>query len=101
MNKDIITIDDLSNREIEAIFDIADEFLAHLGNPDRPHHSITGRLDLAKGSILSTLFHEPSTRTRLSFESAMIRLGGNVLSANDPSLTSAAKGETLADTVRV
>jgi aspartate carbamoyltransferase catalytic subunit len=60
------------------------------------------RDNLLAGKIIATLFYEPSTRTRLSFESAMARRGGNVLSAEDASETSSAvKGETLEDTVRV
>lgn len=56
---------------------------------------------LCDGKILSTLFYEPSTRTRLSFESAMLRLGGKVLGFSEPNSSSVSKGETLADTVRV
>jgi aspartate carbamoyltransferase catalytic subunit len=59
------------------------------------------RLRAAEGKVLATLFFEPSTRTRLSFESAMARLGGTCLGFAEPKSTSAAKGETLADTVRV
>jgi aspartate carbamoyltransferase catalytic subunit len=58
-------------------------------------------LDAARGRILATLFFEPSTRTRLSFESAMHRLGGSVISVAEPGSTSATKGETLADTIRM
>ncbi len=71
------------------------------------HHANEFREDLrawshlCRGSIMATLFFEPSTRTRLSFESAMLRLGGGVISAADPQTTSFAKGESLADTVRV
>ncbi|MCK4444837.1 MAG: aspartate carbamoyltransferase, partial [Thermoplasmata archaeon] len=54
-----------------------------------------------KGKILSTIFFEPSTRTRLSFEAAMNRLGGSVLGFSDPEITSLKKGETLADTIRM
>ena len=57
--------------------------------------------DRAKGKILATLFFEPSTRTRLSFESAMFRLGGNVLGFSSPKGTSVEKGESLADTIRM
>ncbi len=70
-------------------------------------HADTFRSDLRawshllRGSIMATLFFEPSTRTRLSFESAMLRLGGGVITAADVSSSSAVKGESLADTVRV
>jgi aspartate carbamoyltransferase catalytic subunit len=56
---------------------------------------------ICRGKILGTLFYEPSTRTRLSFESAMLRLGGQVLGFSDAAVSSAAKGESLADTIRV
>lgn len=56
--------------------------------------------DILKGKILATLFFEPSTRTRLSFETAMLKLGGNYIGFAEPDLTSARKGENLADTVR-
>jgi len=56
---------------------------------------------LCKGKILGTLFYEPSTRTRLSFESAMLRMGGSVLGFSDSSTSSVSKGETIADTIRV
>ncbi|GAB6086532.1 aspartate carbamoyltransferase [Alkaliphilus crotonatoxidans] len=57
--------------------------------------------DLCKGRILGTLFYEPSTRTRLSFESAMLRLGGSVLGFSDANTSSVKKGESIADTIRV
>ena len=57
--------------------------------------------DLCRGKILATLFFEPSTRTRLSFEAAMLRLGGSCLGFAEPSSSSVAKGECLADTIRV
>jgi aspartate carbamoyltransferase catalytic subunit len=57
--------------------------------------------DVMKGKILATLFYEPSTRTRLSFESAMLRLGGQIIGFADPSLTSAKKGESLADSIKM
>lgn len=56
--------------------------------------------DACHGKLLATLFYEPSTRTRLSFESAMYRLGGNVIGFSDPTASSVAKGESLADTTR-
>ena len=57
--------------------------------------------DVCRGKILATLFFEPSTRTRLSFEAAMQRLGGSVIGFSDASATSTSKGESLADTIRV
>jgi aspartate carbamoyltransferase catalytic subunit len=57
--------------------------------------------DILKGKVLSSLFFEPSTRTRLSFESAMNRLGGRIIGFADPTVTSQKKGESLADTVRM
>jgi len=90
--RDIIVIDDFSNQEIEHIFHIAD---------DMSNVISSGSPRLCNGKILATLFYEPSTRTRLSFESAMLRLGGNVLGFAEPSSSSVAKGETLADTARV
>jgi aspartate carbamoyltransferase catalytic subunit len=96
----VTSINDLTNDEIERIFDLADSYLAALGDP-LIGHRIAESTDKARGRILATLFHEPSTRTRLSFESAMIRLGGQIVSSADPATSSAAKGESLADTVRV
>ena len=90
---DMVSIDDLAISEIERIFVLADEFAAHLETGERLH--------VADGLIMATLFYEPSTRTRLSFESAMLRLGGAVISSADMHASSAAKGESLADTVRV
>lgn len=57
--------------------------------------------EICKGKILGTLFYEPSTRTRLSFESAMLRMGGNVLGFSDANTSSVKKGESVADTIRV
>jgi aspartate carbamoyltransferase catalytic subunit len=100
MARSLVTIEDLSNQEIEAVFALADEFVAKLGEPGRPHR-VRGRLPLAEDVVIATLFFEPSTRTRLSFESAMHRLGGHILTSADPRTSSAVKGETIADTVRV
>jgi aspartate carbamoyltransferase catalytic subunit len=93
MKRDFVSIDDLSNDEIEALFATADE-MADLLAKREPCGLLAGR-------IMATLFFEPSTRTRLSFESAMHRLGGGVISVADASSSSAAKGESLADTARV
>src|SRR6478609_3841686 len=100
MPRSVVSIDDLTNDEIEAIFQLADRFLAEMATPGRPYR-IRGRSDVARDFVLATLFFEASTRTRLSFESAMLRLGGRCLSSSDASQTSAAKGETIADMVRV
>ncbi len=92
--RDIITIDDLSKDEIQLILNQAARF-EELRQRRR-------KFDLLNGHVLATLFYEPSTRTRLSFETAMHRLGGDVISvAEAAKSSSAAKGETLADAARV
>lgn len=87
----LVSIDDLSQAEIQALFQHADRYA-----DDPSIHA-----DTCRGRIAASLFFEPSTRTRLSFESAMLRLGGGVITAADMTSMSAAKGESLADTVRV
>ena len=89
--RSLISIEDLTTGEIETIFETADRIRAD------PH----AYFGTAAGRIVATLFFEPSTRTRLSFESAIQRLGGGVIAAGDVKITSVAKGESLADTVRV
>lgn len=84
----LLNSSDLTKQDLQTILSVANQIAA---NP-----SYYG--DVAKGKILATLFFEPSTRTRLSFESAMLRLGGNVIGFSDPSASSAAKGETVEDT---
>jgi len=96
----IISINDLSNKEIETIFEVAQGFLQELADSHTPYR-IAHSTDLASKSILASLFYEPSTRTRLSFETAMLRLGGANITSADPAVSSAAKGESLADTIRV
>jgi aspartate carbamoyltransferase catalytic subunit len=90
---DVVSIEDLDLPEIERIFTLADGFAAALERGET--------LATASGLVMATLFYEPSTRTRLSFESAMHRLGGAVISSADMNASSAAKGESLADTVRI
>ena len=91
--KDILTAAQFSREQIEHLFALADDFSARLAKGER--------LRLLDGKLLATVFYEPSTRTRLSFESAMQRLGGGVVSvAEAKTASSVAKGETLADTVR-
>src|SRR5262245_30950216 len=96
----IISINDLSDREIETVFDVAQSFLRELPDGHFPYR-IGRSTKIASDCILASLFYEPSTRTRLSFESAMLRLGGETITSADPATSSAAKGESLADSVRV
>src|SRR5262249_41234396 len=96
----IISINDLSDREIETVFDVAQSFLRELPDSHFPYR-IGRSIKIASDCILASLFYEPSTRTRLSFESAMLRLGGETITSADPATSSAAKGESLADSVRV
>ena len=90
--KDILHGDQFSKKDVEGIIKIASNFERELKKKDS--------LTLLKGKILATLFFEPSTRTRLSFETAMQRLGGGVISMASAESSSAAKGETVADTAR-
>ena len=89
----VVSVRDFSREDIEHILNLADTFIPIA----RGEESST----LMNGKIMATLFFEPSTRTRLRFESAMQRLGGRVLGFADPGGTSAKKGETLADTIRM
>lgn len=82
---------DFSVEEIEALLDLASDIEKH---PQKYAH-------VCDGKKLATLFYEPSTRTRLSFESAMLRLGGSVLGFSSADSSSAAKGESVSDTIRV
>ena len=91
--KDLVSIRDLSKEEIFYILKKADEMI--------PYAKGEKKTNILKGKILATLFFEPSTRTKLSFETAMYRLGGDVIGFSEPSMTSIKKGETLADTVRM
>ncbi len=90
-NRCLIDIKDFSKEEIDDLIKVANDIIAHR---DKYSHKCDGK-------ILATLFFEPSTRTRLSFESAMLRLGGKVLGFSESSSSSTSKGETLGDTIRV
>jgi len=96
----VVSINDLTDHEVEKIFDVAQTYLKDLPDP-RFEFRIGSTTKTASKNILANLFYEPSTRTRLSFESAMLRLGGGNITSSDPATSSAAKGESLADTVRV
>lgn len=98
--KHLITIDDFYE-EIETIFAMADEFCDKYELWDENKESIRGRIERCNNYILASLFFEPSTRTRFSFETAMQRLGGGVITATEPGSTSISKGESIADMVRV
>ncbi len=100
LTRHIVSINDLTNKEIETIFEVARGFLKELADPSLPYR-VARSTDLASKYILASLFYEPSTRTRLSFETAMLRLGGANITSADPAVSSAAKGESLADTIRV
>jgi aspartate carbamoyltransferase catalytic subunit len=90
--KDILHGNQFSKKDIDGILKVAAGFEKEL--------KAKGALNLLKGKILATLFFEPSTRTRLSFETAMQRLGGGVISMASAESSSAAKGETVADTAK-
>ena len=82
---------DFTTEELDKLFDLANDIE---NNPRKYAHACDGK-------ILATCFYEPSTRTRLSFESAMTRLGGQVIGFSDANSSSASKGESVADTIRV
>jgi len=91
MLRHILNITDFEKSELDQILSVASSIA---DNPSRYE-------EVAKGKILATLFFEPSTRTRLSFESAMLRLGGSVIGFSDAACSSSAKGESPQDTARV
>ncbi|MCM1263733.1 MAG: aspartate carbamoyltransferase [Butyrivibrio sp.] len=82
---------DFTIGELDALFDLANDIEQH---PDKYAHA-------CEGKKLATCFYEPSTRTRLSFEAAMLNLGGKVIGFSDAGSSSAAKGESVSDTIRV
>ncbi|WP_303643628.1 aspartate carbamoyltransferase, partial [uncultured Duncaniella sp.] len=87
--KSLVSISDLSREEILSLLDTARKF------EEKPNRR------LLEGKVVATLFFEPSTRTRLSFETAVNRLGGRVIGFSDASNTSTSKGETLKDTIKM
>lgn len=88
--KHLIDPQDFSVEELESIFELAEEII-------RDQDSFK---DVCAGKILGTLFYEPSTRTRFSFEAAMLRLGGKVVGFSEPGSSSVMKGESIPDTIR-
>lgn len=90
---DVVSIRDFSREQIEHVLKLAEKMVPIAKGEER---SV-----LLEGHVLGSLFYEPSTRTRLSFNAAMTRLGGRVLGFDQPSGSSVAKGETLADTIRM
>ena len=91
-DRDIVTIKDFTKEEIIHILDVAEKMFPIAEGKEKS--------DLLNGYIMASLFFEPSTRTRLSFEAAMKRLGGAVIGFAQPGTTSIMKGESLADTIR-
>ncbi len=89
--RDVISITDFTREEIEYILDKTDDI----------QKFSAGRSDLLKGKVMAILFFEPSTRTRISFETAMKRLGGETVDMSEPKRASIEKGENLTDTIRV
>ncbi len=89
----IVRIKDFTRDELTTVFDLAEEMIP-VAEGKKKNHDLEGKL-------LANLFFEPSTRTRLSFESAMKRMGGRCIGFAEPGTSSAKKGETLADTIRV
>ena len=89
-NKSLIAPGDFSLPEIEEVLSLAERIIQ---NPSRFQEA-------CKGKLLASLFYEPSTRTKFSFDAAMLRLGGSTIGFSDPSTSSAAKGETVADSAR-
>ena len=89
--RNVLKISDLSIGEIDELIAVADDIMAHPAKYN----------EACRHKILATLFFEPSTRTRLSFESAMLSLGGQVLGFSEASSSSSAKGESVADTIEV
>ena len=88
-NRSIVSISNYDHAKIQNLLDMAQEMEKH---PNRK---------ILEGKVVATLFFEPSTRTRLSFETAANRLGARVIGFADPKATSSTKGETLKDTIKM
>jgi aspartate carbamoyltransferase catalytic subunit len=94
VGRDLVSLDEYSLEEITCILDLAERMARALAGEERSTFEPLDR-------ILATCFYEPSTRTRLSFASAMLRLGGSAICMQDVKMSSVAKGESLADTMRM
>ena len=90
-SRNLIQPEDFSVREIDEILNLVEDIMKNPSAYSR----------VCEGKLMATLFYEPSTRTRLSFEAAMKRLGGEIIGFSEPNSSSVAKGESLADTMRV
>ena len=90
-SRNLIQPEDFSVREIDEILNLAEEIMK----------KTSAYSSVCEGKLMATLFYEPSTRTRLSFEAAMKRLGGEIIGFSEPNSSSVSKGESLADTMRV
>lgn len=88
--RNLIQPNDFSLQELDSVLSLGEKIIQ---NPQK-------YVDVCKGKLLSTLFYEPSTRTRFSFEAAMLRLGGSLVGFSEPGSSSVSKGESLADTIR-
>ncbi len=88
--RNLIQPNDFSLQELDSVLSLGEKIIE---NPQKYS-------DVCKGKLLSTLFYEPSTRTRFSFEAAMLRLGGSLVGFSEPGSSSVSKGESLADTIR-
>lgn len=92
LGKDLISIDQINKKTLEKIFEVS--FFMEKKIQEK------GSLDILKGKIMASLFFEPSTRTRFSFETAMQKIGGNIISTTGVNFSSMAKGESLEDTIK-
>ena len=89
--KHVVDLADLSHEELLDIIRLANDIRLHPADYS----------DTCRGKILATLFYEPSTRTQMSFKTAMLRLGGSIIGFDNPQNSSVSKGESVEDTVRV
>ena len=91
-NRDIVSIKDIDKQDLERVFSYTDKLRDFTPNE---------KSELGRGRVLGSVFYEPSTRTRMSFEAAIASLGGSSLGISDPKASSIEKGESLADTIRI